>query len=124
MTTQETTATSLRVAVTAFRLGSLADPLVRVLAVAFMTGQLLDAVTTHVALDSGRFSEANPLFAGPLTTHPALAFVVKLLLGMTVLTAALTVIGPRRRRLVLAVLAIISLQAPLMNALRMAGVVS
>ena len=122
MTNQETTATSLRVAVAASRLGSLADPLVRILAVAFMTGQLLDAVTTHVALSSGRFSEANPLFAGPLTTHRALAFVVKLLLGVGVLTAALTVIGPRRRRVILAVLAIISLQAPLMNALHLAGV--
>lgn len=122
MTNQETTATSLRVGVAASRLGSLADPLVRILAVAFMTGQLLDAVTTHVALSSGRFSEANPLFAGPLTTHPALAFLVKLLLGVGVLTAALTVIGPRRRRVILAVLAIISLQAPLMNALHLAGV--
>jgi hypothetical protein len=122
MTHQETTAPSLRVAVAASRLGSLADPLVRVLAVAFMVGQLLDAVTTHVALSSGRFDEANPLFAGPLTTHPALAFLAKLALGTTVLVAALTVVGPRRRRLVLAVLAVISLQAPLMNALRMAGV--
>ena len=122
MTNQERTAPLVRVAVAASRLGSLADPVVRTLAVAFMTGQLLDAVTTHVALDSGRFAEANPIFAGPLTTHPALAFLVKLLLGMSVLTAALTVIGPRRRRVILGVLAIISLQAPLMNALRLAGV--
>ena len=122
MTIQQRTATSLRVVVAAGRLGSLADPLVRLLAVAFMTGQLLDAVTTHVALSSGRFAEANPLFAGPLTTHPALAFLAKLALGTTVLLAALTVIGPRRRRPILAVLAIISLQAPLLNALRMAGI--
>ena len=122
MSNLERAAPLMRVAAATSRLGSLADPVVRILAVAFMTGQLLDAVTTHVALDSGRFSEANPIFAGPLTTHPALAFVVKLLLGMSVLTAALTVIGPRRRRIILGVLAIISLQAPLMNALRMAGV--
>jgi hypothetical protein len=122
MLNQERAAPWTRVAVAASRLGSLADPVVRILAVTFMTGQLLDAVTTHVALSSGRFSEANPIFAGPLTTHPALAFLVKLLLGMSVLTAALTVIGPRRRRVILGVLAIISLQAPLMNALRMAGV--
>ena len=57
-----------------------------------------------------------------LTAHPSLAFAVKLLLGMSVLTAALTLIGPRRRRVILAVLAIISIQAPLTNALRMAGV--
>jgi Domain of unknown function (DUF5658) len=118
----ERAAPVVRVAAGASRLGSLADPVVRILAVAFMTGQLLDAVTTHVALDSGRFAEANPIFAGPLTTHPALAFLVKLLLGMSVLTAALTAIGPRRRRVILGVLAIISLQAPLMNALRMAGI--
>ena len=122
MTIQQRTATSLRVVVAAGRLGSLADPLVRILAVAFMTGQLLDAVTTHVALSSGRFAEANPLFAGPLTTHPALAFGVKLLFGLTVLLAALTLVGPRRRRVVLGLLAIISVQAPLLNALRMAGV--
>jgi len=122
MLNQERAASWTRVAVAASRLGSLADPVVRILAVTFMTGQLLDAVTTHVALSSGRFSEANPIFAGPLTTHPALAFLVKLLLGVSVLTAALTVIGPRRRRVILGVLAIISLQAPLMNALRMAGV--
>ncbi len=122
MAVQETTAQPLRVAMAASRLGSLADPVVRIIAVAFMVGQLLDAVTTHVALSSGRFAEANPIFAGPLTAHPSLAFAVKLLLGMAVLTAALTLIGPRRRRTILGVLAIISLHAPLMNALRMAGV--
>jgi hypothetical protein len=122
MTIQERSWASLRIAVAASRLGSLADPIVRILAVGFIAGQLLDAVTTHVALSSGRFAEANPLFAGPLTTHPALAFVAKLLLGMSVLTAALTVVAPSRRRVILGVLAIISLQAPLLNALRMAGV--
>jgi hypothetical protein len=123
MAVQERTALlPLRVAIAVSRVGSLADPVVRMLAAAFMVGQLLDAVTTHVALSSGRFAEANPIFAGPLTAHPSLAFAVKLLLGMSVLTAALTLIGPRRRRVILAVLAIISLQAPLTNALRMAGV--
>lgn len=122
MAVQETTAQPLRVAVVASHLGSLADPVVRIIAVAFMVGQLLDAVTTHVALSSGNFAEANPLFAGPLTAHPALAFAAKLMLGGAVLTAALTLVGPRRRRVILAVLAIISLQAPLTNALRMAGV--
>ncbi|MDB5068425.1 MAG: hypothetical protein JWM18_4859, partial [Chloroflexi bacterium] len=46
----------------------------------------------------------------------------KLLLAIAVLTAALTLVGARRRRLILGVLAIISVHAPLMNALRMAGV--
>ncbi|HEY0411445.1 MAG TPA: DUF5658 family protein [Candidatus Dormibacteraeota bacterium] len=96
--------------------------MVRILAVAFMTGQLLDAVTTHMALSSGRFAEANPIFAGPLSAHPSLTFAAKLLLAIAVLAAALTLIGARRRRLILGVLAIISLHAPLMNALRMAGV--
>ena len=115
-------ALTLRITGGASRIGTLADPLVRVLAVAFMVGQLLDAVTTHVALSSGNFAEANPIFAGPLTAHPALAFAAKLVLGGAVLTAALTLVGPRRRRVILAVLAIISVQAPLTNALRMAGV--
>jgi Domain of unknown function (DUF5658) len=95
---------------------------VRLLAAAFVVGQILDAVTTHLALTSGHFAEANPLFAGPLSSHPTLAFTAKLLLGAGVLAGALVFIGPRRRRVVLTVLAVISLQAPLMNALRMAGV--
>lgn len=123
MSTQERTAAlPLRIAVATSRLGTLADPMVRILAVAFMVGQLLDALTTRLALSSGRFAEANPLFAGPLNANPGIAFAVKLLLGLAVLTAALTVVGPRRRRPILAVLAAISLQAPLLNALRMGGV--
>jgi hypothetical protein len=123
MAVQERTAQlQLRAAVAAYRYGSLADPVVRILAVAFMVGQLLDAVTTHVALSSGRFAEANPIFAGPLTAHPALAFAVKLMLGITVLAATLRLVSPGRRRVILGVLAIISIQAPLTNALRMAGV--
>jgi hypothetical protein len=122
MAVQERTALTMRVAGATSRLATLADPMVRVLAVAFMVGQLLDAVTTHVALSSGRFAEANPIFAGPLTGHPALAFAAKLVLGIGVLAASLTLIGPRRRRVVLTVLVVISLQAPIVNALRMAGV--
>ena len=112
----------LRAVGAAYRYGSLADPVVRILAVAFMVGQLLDAVTTHVALSSGRFAEANPFFAGPLMAHPIVAFAAKLMLGTTVLVAALRLVSPGRRRVILGVLAIISLQAPLTNALRMAGV--
>ncbi len=123
MAVQERTAQlQLRVATAAYRYGSLADPMVRILAVAFMVGQLLDAVTTHVALSSGRFAEANPLFAAPLAAHPVVAFAVKLMLGVSVLAAALRLVSPRRRRVILGLLAIISLQAPLTNSLRMAGI--
>lgn len=119
---ERATQLQLRVAVAAYRYGSLADPMVRILAVAFLVGQLLDAVTTHVALTSGRFAEANPFFAGALSTHPLLAFAVKLALGAAVLVAALRLVSPRRRRVVLGLLAIISLQAPLTNSLHIAGI--
>ena len=104
------------------RVATLADPVVRLLAAAFVAGQILDAVTTELALGSGHFAEANPFFAGPLSSHPVIAIAAKLLLGLGVLGAALRFIGASRRRMVLTVLAVISLQAPLMNALRMAGV--
>ena len=104
------------------RLVALADPVVRLLAAAFVVGQVLDAVTTELALRSGHFAEANPFFAGPLSSHPLLALAAKVLLGLCVLGAALRFVGASRRRMVLAMLAVISLQAPLMNALRMAGV--
>jgi Domain of unknown function (DUF5658) len=122
MAVQETTARAVRPRGATLRLGALSDPLVRILTAAYVSGQLFDAVTTRVALGSGSFAEANPLFAGPLSSHPALAFAAKLLLAVAVLITALTLVSPRRRRVVLAVLALISVQAPLMNALRMAGI--
>lgn len=94
----------------------------RLLAVAFLTGQVCDTLTTHVALASGRFAEANPFFAPALSTdHQGLAMGLKLGLALAVLVAALTRLAGPRRQGVLLVLAFISLEAPATNGLRMLG---
>jgi len=95
---------------------------VRLLAVAFVTGQVCDTLTTHVALASGRFAEANPFFAPALATdHQALAMGLKLGLSLAVLVAALTRLADPRRQVVMLVLAFISLEAPAANGLRILG---
>jgi hypothetical protein len=100
----------------------LRSPWNRVLAVVFMVGQVCDVLTTHAALASGRFQEANPFFAPALESNQALALLVKLSLAGLVLLAALTKLTGTRRVAVLAVLAFISVEAPATNALRMLGV--
>lgn len=96
---------------------------VRLLSVAFLTGQVCDALTTHVALASGRFAEANPIFAPALGTHhQLLAMALKLGLALAVLVAAMTKLADPRRQVVLLVLAFISLEAPMANGLRLLGV--
>lgn len=100
----------------------LRSPWNRVLSVAFLVGQVCDMFTTHVALASGRFQEANPVFAPALASNQWLALMVKLVLACAVLTVALTKLTGSRRIVVLAVLAFISLEAPVTNALRMVGV--
>ena len=95
----------------------------RLLAVAFVTGQVGDALTTHVALASGRFAEANPFFAPALeANHQGLAMTLKLGLSATVLLLALTRLPDPRRGVVLLVLAFLSLEAPVANGLRVLGV--
>ena len=101
---------------------ALRPPMVRILSVAFLVGQVCDVLTTHVALASGRFQEANPVFAPALSSNEALALLVKLTLAGLVLVAALTKVRGTRRTVVLGVLAFIALEAPTGNALRMLGV--
>jgi len=96
----------------------------RLVSVAFLTGQVCDALTTHVALASGRFAEANPFFAGALqANHQGLAIALKFGLALTVLVMAVTKLGDPRRGMVLLVLALISLEAPAANGLRILGVI-
>jgi len=92
------------------------------LSAAFLVGQVCDVFTTHVALASGRFQEANPVFAPALASNEVVALLVKLTLAGLVLLAALTKLTGRRRTAVLAVLVFISLEAPLTNGLRLLGV--
>jgi hypothetical protein len=100
----------------------LRNPWNRVLSVAFLVGQVCDAFTTHVALASGKFQEANPVFAPALASNQGLALLVKLGLASLVLLAALTKLTGPRRMVVLGVLAFISLEAPVVNGLRIVGV--
>ena len=104
-------------------LAAVAERRIRLLSVAFFTGQVCDALTTHVALASGRFAEANPFFAPALeANHQALAMALKLGLSATVLLLAMTRLADPRRGVVLLVLAFISLEAPATNGLRILGV--
>jgi uncharacterized protein DUF5658 len=103
-------------------LHGLTDRRLRLFMAAFVIGQVCDTVTTQAALSSGRFAEANPIFAPALVTHPGLAAVLKLGLALLVLSAALAKLAEPRRRLVLFALAFISLEAPASNALHMLGV--
>ncbi|HEV7680100.1 MAG TPA: DUF5658 family protein [Candidatus Dormibacteraeota bacterium] len=101
---------------------ALEDRWVRLLSLAFLVGQLCDAITTHVALSSGNFQEANPIFSGIIQSHQRLALLVKMSLAIGVLVAALTKLSEPRRRVVMVVLVVISLEAPLTNSLRLLGV--
>lgn len=101
---------------------ALGDRWMRLLGVAFITGQVCDTLTTHVALASGRFREANPLFAPAMDEHQTLALVLKASIAVAVLMMAVFKLRDPRRRMVLGVLALISLEAPLTNSLRILGV--
>jgi Domain of unknown function (DUF5658) len=101
---------------------ALDDRWVRLLSLAFLVGQLCDAITTHVALSSGNFQEANPVFSAVIQSHQRLALLVKMTLAIGVLLAALTKLSEPRRRVVMVVLVVISLEAPLTNSLRLLGV--
>jgi hypothetical protein len=92
------------------------------LSVAFLVGQVCDVFTTHVALASGRFQEANPVFAPALASNQSLTLLVKFLIACVVLLLALTKLTGSRRMVVLGVLAFISLEAPMTNGLRIVGV--
>lgn len=94
----------------------------RWLAAIYVVGQVFDVFTTHVALASGRFQEANPLFGPALQSHEAVALLVKLGLAALVLLATLTKLTGLRRTAVLGVLAFITIEAPALNLLRLVGV--
>lgn len=95
---------------------------VRVAVCLFCAAQLLDGLTTYVALSSHHFQEANPLLGGVLDSHPLAALAVKLLLAATVVGALLSLrLRWRLRLTVITLFAAVSLIAPLANVLRLAG---
>ena len=88
----------------------------------FCAAQLLDGLTTYVALSSHRFQEGNPLLSGILDSHPLAAFGVKLALAGVVVTVLLTLrLRWRLRLAVIALFAAASLVAPVENLLRLTG---
>jgi hypothetical protein len=95
---------------------------VRSLCELVLVAQVLDLVTTWIALDTGRFAEGNQLLGPLVDHHPAVAYSVKLAAAcMVVAGAVLLRIRWRMRVVVLRVLAIASVAAPLVNSLRLAG---
>jgi len=96
---------------------ALTDGNLRILALLFIAGQVIDAATTWAALRTGHYREANPFFADALSGESAGPYVAKGVLAALVLFGALAYVSRRRLRVVLAILAVISLQAPLTNAL-------
>jgi hypothetical protein len=88
----------------------------------FCAAQLLDGLTTYIALSSHRFTETNPLLGSLLDSHPLAALGVKLVLAALVVTALLRLpIRWRLRLTVITLFAAVSLVAPLANVLRLAG---
>jgi hypothetical protein len=88
----------------------------------FFATQVLDAATTAYALQTGRFSEGNPLLGSLVNAQPYVAYVVKLAIVFLVLTTLLLLrLRWRMRRVVLSLFALTSLVAPIANILRVSG---
>jgi hypothetical protein len=95
---------------------------VRVVVCLFCAAQLLDGVTTYIALSSHHFQEQNPLLGGVLDSHPAAALAIKVLLAAVVVTVLLTLrLRWRLRLVVISLFAVVSMVAPLENLLRLTG---
>jgi hypothetical protein len=95
---------------------------VRVVVFLFCAAQLLDGLTTYIALASHRFQEANPLLGGVLDSHPLAALGLKLVLAAVVITVLLTLqLRWRLRLAVITLFAIASVVAPLENLLHLTG---
>ena len=96
---------------------------VRLVVCLFCAAQLLDGLTTYIALESHHFQEENPLLGGLLDSHPAAALGLKLVLAAVVVTALLTLrLRWRLRLVVITLFTLVSLVAPLENLLHLAGV--
>lgn len=95
---------------------------VRLLVAIFLGAQALDAVTTSLALRTGRFEEGNPWLDEAVATHPLLTYLTKLGIALVIVTALLLIrIRWRLRDWVLFLFAVLSLTAPVTNLLRLAG---
>jgi hypothetical protein len=96
---------------------------VRVVLTLFCAAQLLDGVTTYVALSSHNFTEQNPLLGGMLDAYPAAALVLKVVVAALVVATILACrLRWRMRLTVMALFAVASIAAPIINLLRLTGV--
>jgi hypothetical protein len=95
---------------------------VRIVIGLFAVAQLLDGLTTYVALTSRRFQEANPVFGGFLEHHALAGVTLKLLIAAFVAFALLALrLRWRMRLAVITLFAVASFAAPVINAVRIAG---
>lgn len=95
---------------------------VRILSGIFLVTQALDALTTFLALRTHRFSEGNPWLDEAVATHPLLTYTAKFGIALAIVTSLLLIrLRWRLRDAVLALFTLLSLIAPVGNALRLAG---
>ena len=93
-----------------------------ILVTAFVLTQLLDSATTALALSTGQFSEANPLFGHLMSAAPVVGYLFKLGLAVLVVSVLLLMrLRWRLRRAVLVIFVVTSMVAPVANVLRITG---
>ncbi|HYA00456.1 MAG TPA: DUF5658 family protein [Candidatus Binatia bacterium] len=94
---------------------------VRVVVGLFCVAQLLDGITTYIALSSHRFTEQNPLLGSILDAHPMGAVALKLLVAAVVVVTVLALrLRWRLRLAVITLFTALSLVAPAVNLARLA----
>jgi hypothetical protein len=95
---------------------------VRLVVSLFCLAQLLDGLTTYIALSSHNFQEENPILGGILDAHPLAALGVKLMVAAVVVITILAIrLRWRMRLAVTSLFTVASLAAPLVNVIRLAG---
>jgi hypothetical protein len=88
----------------------------------FLATQVLDSISTAIALSTGRFTEANPLMGNVVTAAPLIGYLSKVAIAALVLCILLLLrLRWRMRRMVIAILTVLSLVAPVANFLRVTG---
>jgi hypothetical protein len=96
-------------------LANLRNRSVLILLMILMAAQTADVVTTYAALGSRRYVEENPLFRVLIARSPVAAYSVKLLTVLWLALLSISYLRGRRAALALALAAMLSLSAPLMN---------
>jgi len=87
----------------------------RALIVALVLAQIVDALTTYVALGRGGYVEENPLMRWLVGASPAGTMAVKIVAILGVVALALLRLPLRRARVAVGVAVVLSLIGPLTN---------